>query len=108
LQSSKLQPFQCTYREEFQSEEDNVGIVIGSCATVGSAGECVRLIHQLSGFVMECEVEAGEVEGPSGLPPVQLLGCHEVLQVLVIRPDLALMFRALDEVPPLLEGSDDF
>jgi len=53
------------------------------------------------------EVEAGEVEGPSGLPPVQLLGRHEVLQVLVVCPDLALMFCALDKVPPLLEGSDD-
>jgi len=56
---------------------------------------------------MECEVEAGEVERPSGLPPVQLLGRHEVLQVLVVRPDLALMFRAFDKVLPLLEGSDD-
>jgi len=25
----------------------------------------------------------------------------------VVHPDFALMFRALDEVPPLLEGSDD-
>ena len=56
---------------------------------------------------MECEVEAGEVERPSGLPLVQLLGRHEVLQVLMVRPDLALMFHALDEVLPLLEGSDD-
>jgi len=56
---------------------------------------------------MECKIEAGEVKGPSGLPPVQLLGCHEVLQVLVVRPDLALMFCALDKVSPLLEGSDD-
>jgi len=55
--------------------------------------------------VIQCE--AGEVERPSGLPLVQLLGCHEVLQVLVIRPDLTLMFRALDKVPPLLEGSDN-
>ena len=56
---------------------------------------------------VECEVEAGEVERPSGLPPVQLLGRHEVLQVLVVRPDLTLMFHALNKVPPLLEGSDD-
>ena len=41
------------------------------------------------------------------MPPVQLLGRHEVLQVLVVRPNLALMFRAFDKVPPLLEGSDD-
>ena len=57
--------------------------------------------------MVECEVEAGEVESPSGLPPVQLLGRHEVLQVLVVRPNLTLMFRALDKVLPLLEGSDD-
>jgi len=56
---------------------------------------------------MKCEVEAGEVERPLGLPPVQLLGHHEVLQVFVVCPDLTLMFRALDEVLPLLEGSDD-
>jgi len=56
---------------------------------------------------VECEVEAEEVERPSGLPPVQLLGRHEVLQVLVVHRDLALMFRTLDKVPPLLEGSDD-
>jgi len=36
-----------------------------------------------------------------------LLGCHEVLQVLVVCPDLALMFRTFDKVPPLLEGADD-
>ena len=57
--------------------------------------------------MVECEIEAGEAEGPSGLPPVQLLGHHEVLQVLVVRPDLTLMFCAFDKVPPLLEGSDD-
>jgi len=56
---------------------------------------------------MEREDEVGEVERPSGLPLIQLLGHHEVLQVLVIRPDLALVFSAFDEVLPLLESSDD-
>jgi len=83
------------------------GVVISAGTMVGSAGECIRLTHRPSGFVMECEVEAGQVKGPLGLPPVQLLGRHEVLQVLMVRPDLALIFRALNEVPPLLEGSDD-
>jgi len=54
-----------------------------------------------------CEVEMGEVERPPGLPPIQLFGCHEVLQVLVICPDLALVLRTFDEVLPLLESSDD-
>jgi len=57
--------------------------------------------------MMECEVEAREVKRPSGLPLVQLLGCHEILQVLVVCPDLTLMFCALNKVPPLLEGSDN-
>ena len=39
-----------------------------------------------------------------GLPLVQVLGCHEVLQALVVCPDLALMFCALDKVPPFLEA----
>ncbi len=95
------------YLKEFRSEEHNVGIVVGAGAMVRSAGECIWLTHRLPGFVVECEVEAGKVERPLGLPLVQLLGHHQVLQVLVVRPDLALMFRALDKVPPLLECSDN-
>ena len=57
--------------------------------------------------MVECEVKVGEVERPSGLPLVQLLGCHEVLQILVICPDLALVFHAFDKVLPFLESSDD-
>ena len=56
---------------------------------------------------MECEVEAGEVERPLGLPLIQLLGCHEILQVLVIYPDFTLVFHTFNEVLPLLESSDD-
>jgi len=45
FRSGELQTLQCTYRKEFRSEEDNVGIVIGASAMVGSAGECIRLTH---------------------------------------------------------------
>jgi len=57
--------------------------------------------------VFEHKVKVGEVEGPPSLPQVQLFGHHEVFQVLVIRPDLAFVFRTFNEVPPLLERSDD-
>jgi len=70
------------YREEFWSEEHDIGVVVGASTMIGSAGECIWLTHRPSGFVMECEVEAGEVKGPSGLPPVQLLGRHQVLHAL--------------------------
>jgi hypothetical protein len=48
------------------------------------------------------EVKPGQVQGPSGLPPVQLLRLLEVLQVLVGRPDLDWVLRAFEEVSPLL------
>ena len=56
---------------------------------------------------MEYEVRVGEVERPLGLPLVQLLGHYKVLQVLVICPDLTLVFHTFNEVLPLLENSDN-
>jgi len=38
-------PFSHRHRKEFQSEEHNVGIVVGTGAMVGSAGECIWLTH---------------------------------------------------------------
>ena len=52
-------------------------------------------------------VEAGEVERPSRLPTVELLRRREVLEVLVVCPDLHLMFRTFQEVSPLLERTDN-
>ena len=40
---------------------------------------------------MEHEVKVGQVEGLSGLAPVELLGQLEVYQVLVVGPDLKLV-----------------
>ena len=56
---------------------------------------------------MEHKVKVGEIERPPGLPLVQLLGCHKILQVLVIHPDLTLVFCAFNKVPPFLESLDD-
>ena len=59
---------------------------------------------------MECEVKVGQVERPSGLAPVELLGCLEVFQVLVVHLDLKTCARHLlgsattplkhDPIPP--------
>ena len=51
---------------------------------------------------MEREVEAGQVERPSGLVPVELLGRPEVFQILVVRPDLKLVLGTFQELSPLL------
>ena len=51
---------------------------------------------------MKREVEACEVEQPAGLSAVKILHGHEVLKVLVVSPDLELVFRPFDEVSPFL------
>ena len=55
----------------------------------------------------ECELELGEVERPARLLLVELFGCHEILEVLVVHPYLAGVFGAFDKVPPLLQRPDD-
>ena len=49
------------------------------------------------------EVEAGEVEGPTGLSLVELFGHHEILQAFVISPYLEQVFCTFNEMSPLLQ-----
>src|ERR1700753_479541 len=67
----------------------------------------IRAAHPTPGLMVEYNVKPGEVERPPGLPPVEMLGLPEVLQILVVGPDLHRMLRSLKEVPPLLECSDN-
>jgi len=83
-------------------EEYNVGIIISTSAIVSSAGESIQLAHRLPGLVVKCEVKTGDLKGPMGLPPIELLGSHEVFEVFVIHPDLTGVFRTFSEVPPVL------
>jgi hypothetical protein len=57
--------------------------------------------------MMQDEVESGEEQGPSSLPPIKLLGCHEVLQIFVVGPNLTLVFTSLHKVPPLFQHPND-
>src|SRR6201996_1297027 len=74
---------------------------------VRAAGECVRAAHATPGLVVEGEVKPGQVERPLSLPPVEMLGLLEVLQIFVVGPDLHRVFSALEEMPPLLECAND-
>ena len=56
---------------------------------------------------MKKEVEMREVERPPGLSSIELFCCHEVLEVLVVCPQLELVFNAFNEVSPLLQGSNN-
>jgi len=41
------------------------------------------------------------MQGPTGLMTVKFLGCHEILEVLVVGPDLYQMGHSFQEVPLL-------
>ncbi|KNZ77357.1 hypothetical protein J132_05785 [Termitomyces sp. J132] len=67
---------------------------------VCSLGQSIWFPHALARLVVQQEVKVGEVEGLLGLSAIELLGCLEVFEVLVICPDLKFVL-------PLLEQSDD-
>jgi hypothetical protein len=92
--------------EKVWTQERHIRIV-RTWSMVWSPAERVRLTHRASGLVVKREVEPGQVERPLCLPPVKVLRLPEVLEVLMVSPDLDQMLRTFEEVSPLLEGSDD-
>lgn len=52
-------------------------------------------------------MEPGQIKGPAGLPAVQLVRLAEVLQVLVVSPNVDVVWRALEVVTPIGERADD-
>jgi hypothetical protein len=99
--SANHNPLHCPDPEKLRPKERNIR-VLGSSAVVRAAGERIRATHEVTRLVEQGKVEPGQVQGPPGLPPVQILRLLEVLQVLVVRPDLDRVLRAFEEVPPLL------
>ena len=94
LYACQFHPFQSMYRKEFRSQEDYVLVVQGSVSMIGSPRQCVRFAHGTSWAVVKQEVEPSQVQGPAGLMTVKFLGRHEVLEVLVVGPDLYWMGRS--------------
>jgi hypothetical protein len=69
---------------------------------VRAMGERIWMTHETARLMEQGEVEPGQIQGPPGLLPVQLVRCLEVLQVLVVRPDLDRVLHTFEEVLPLL------
>ena len=55
----------------------------------------------------QLEVEASQVQRPLGLVTVEFLSRHEVLQVLVVRPDFHWVASSFQKVPLLFQRTDD-
>src|ERR1700675_4541349 len=93
--------------EKFRTKEGDVCIVCDAGSVVCTVGEGIGLAHAPHCLVVEGEVEAGQVERPSGLAAVELLGGPEVLEVLMVHPDLKRLARAFQVVSPLFQRLDD-
>jgi hypothetical protein len=57
--------------------------------------------------VMHPNVTSEEVQQPLGLKMIEFLCQHEVLQILVVGPNLKLVFCTFQEVLPLLQSAHD-
>ena len=73
---------------------------------IGLTREGIWLAHAGPRLVLQCEVEAGEVERPYRLSAIELL-CHaKVLEVLVVCEDLNWMAGPFKVVAPFFETSN--
>ena len=79
----------------------HVCVISASASMVCTVGQGVRLAHGATWAMVEHEVELGKVKRPLSLLLVQLLGCMEVLKVLVVHPNLKLAWGTFEVVPPL-------
>jgi len=52
----------------------------------------------MSGIVVKKEVKSSQMQGLMGLTTVKFLGCHEILEVLVVSPDFYQMGHSFQEV----------
>src|SRR3979490_978621 len=92
--------------EEFGREEGHIVVVILSATVVGSTREGVGLAHAGPRLVLQREIEAGEVERPSGLPAIELLRDSKVFEGLVVCEELNWMASPFKGVAPFFDPSD--
>jgi len=97
----QFHPFQSMHHKEFRSKEDYVLIVRGSVSVIGSPQQHVWFAHGTFGMVVKQEVEPSQMQELTGLTIVKFLGRHEVLEVLVVGPDLDWVGCPFQKVPPL-------
>jgi len=55
---------------------------------IGSSRQYIWFAHGTSGMVVEQEVKPSQMQRLMGLTTVKFLGHHEILEVLVVSPDL--------------------
>ena len=89
-------------------EEGYVGIVgVIRGEEVRAAGEGIRSGEELSRDMDHFQVEVSEVNKPTCLASVKRLGLSEIGKVFMVGEDLHRERRAMEVVPPRLQGAND-
>ena len=87
-------------KEGWREESDVIVVVIGVRKEVRTSGEGVRTSKEFPGNVDHFQVEVSEVDEPTGLSSVEMLGGAEVGEVLMACEDLYREGRSVKVVPP--------
>ena len=93
--------------ERWGKESDSIIVVIRVGKEVGTIRQGVRTSEEFSRDVDHFQVEIGEVNEPTGLPLVKVLGGTEVCEIFVIGEDLDWERRSVEVVSPRFQGADD-
>src|SRR6201991_5388650 len=72
-------------------KQDNILVVILPLAMIWPPGQSIRFPREITWPMMQAKVKSRQIQGPSGLPPIEFLGSHEVLQILVVCPNFKVM-----------------
>jgi len=79
-------------------------VMIASCLENSGSSttkSILSIFYYASRMVVKQEVKPSQMQGPIGLTTVKFLGCHEILEVLVVGQDLYQMGCSFQEVPLL-------
>jgi hypothetical protein len=72
--------------------------VVWARSVIQTLGECIWFTHRVPRLVMKLEIEPGQIQRPLPLSQVEILRLPEVLQVLVVGPNLNWMLHTFEEV----------
>ena len=87
-------------KERWGKESDSIIVVVRVGKEVWTMRQGVRTGEEFSRDVDHFQVEIGEVNEPTGLPPVKVLGGTEVGEVLVVGEDLDWEGGSVEVVSP--------
>ncbi len=93
--------------EMFWGQDYHLIVIVLSLVMICSARKEVRLLVAGTGFMVKGKMVFCQLGDPSSLSSIYFLGLSEVLEILVIHPDLEILVGAHKVVSPFFEREHD-